>query len=370
MIDIFISHSSADKEIAKTLIDLLRSAIPSISPDRIRCTSVPGYRLPGGADADDQLRKDMVDARVFIGLVTLESLASTYVLFELGSRWGAQLQLTPVLAAGMSTNELKPPLNRLNAHSCNVGGHLYQLVKEVSAELGLEPASPAVYEVDVTRLVDLSNKEGAARAKTRKNINVYNGPSEVYGAIPPVIESVEHRSAGTKLLSIGILHGKTAPPASRPSVASEGPWYKEFDQAIHKCIASAGPGMWYVREFKNITTLDRLERTLGLIAEASEGYEVRAICIPNLLPCLSPLVIGDEDVFLATMDTGKRRVGAAIHIHSREAVEFVNSYLSLLRDYEPRYALRTEEGQKDDQVQKLRTAITNASSPHGNHTDP
>ncbi len=53
MIDIFISHSSADKEITKTLIDLLRSAIPSISPDRIRCTSVPGYRLPGGADADD-----------------------------------------------------------------------------------------------------------------------------------------------------------------------------------------------------------------------------------------------------------------------------------------------------------------------------
>jgi hypothetical protein len=70
------------------------------------------------------------------------------------------------------------------------------------------------------------------------------------------------------------------------------------------------------------------------------------------------------------MDTGKRRVGAAIHIHAREAVEFVNSYLSLLRDYEPRYALRTEKGQKDDQVQKLRTAITTASSPQGNHADP
>jgi len=107
MIDVFISHSAADKELARGLINLLRLAIPSISPTRIRCTSVPGYRLPGGADADDQLRKEMVDARVFIGLITPESLTSTYVLFELGARWGAQLQLTPLLAAGMSTYELR-----------------------------------------------------------------------------------------------------------------------------------------------------------------------------------------------------------------------------------------------------------------------
>jgi len=362
MIDIFISHSGADKEIARGLITLLRSAIPNILPERIRCTSVPGYRLPGGADADDQLRKDMGDARVFIGLLTLESLESTYVLFELGSRWGAQLQLTPLLAAGMSTSDLRPPLNRLNAHSCNVADHLHQLVKEVSLELRMERTTPDVYEFNIAQLVELSNREGTERAKTRNNIRVYTGPSEVYSLIPEVIERVERRSSGTKQLSIGILHGKTAVPASKPSLASEGAWYKEFDRAIHRCISSAGPGMWYVREFKNITTIDRLDRTLSLISEATEGYEVRAVCIPNLMPCLSPLVIGEEDIFLATMDTGKRRVGSALHIRSREAVAFINSYLSLLRDYEPRFALRTEEGQKDDQVKKLRTAIEAASS--------
>jgi TIR domain len=357
MIDVFISHSSADKDIARCLIGLLRSAIPNITPEGIRCTSVPGFRLPGGADADDRLRKEMIDARVFVGLLTEESLASTYVLFELGSRWGASRQLTPLLAAGMSPSRLKAPLNRLNAHSCNVPEHLHQLVGEVSSALGFQPTAAEVYDANVRELVQLSEREGAKREKTRNDINVYTSPYQIYSVIPEVISMVEHQSTGTKQLSIGILHGKTAPPESKPGVTDEGPWYRSFDEAIRNCIESAGPGMWYVREFKNITTPDRLERTLNLIADATEGYDVRAVCIPNLLPCLSPLVIGEEDVFLATMDTGKRRVGSAIHIHSRQAVEFVNSYLALLRDYEPHFTLRTEEGQNDKQVKKLRNVI-------------
>lgn len=357
MIDLFISHSSADKEIAHCLIGLLRSAIPSLTPEGIRCTSVPGFRLPGGADADDRLRKEMIDARVFIGLLTEESLTSTYVLFELGSRWGTERQLTPLLAAGMSPSRLKAPLNRLNAHSCNVAEHLHQLVNEVSSTLNVQPTSADVYQRNIGELVQLSEKEAVERERTRKEIRVYTSPHRVYSAIPEVINAVEHQSAGKKQLSIGILHGKTAAPNSKPHVADEGPWYKAFDEAIKKCIKSAGPGMWYVREFKNITTSDRLERTLNLISDATEGYDVRAVCIPNLLPCLSPLVIGEEDVFLATMDTGKRRVGSAIHIRSREAVEFINSYLALLRDYEPHFTLRTEEGQNDKQVKKLRNVI-------------
>lgn len=361
MIDIFISHSSADKEIARCLIGLLRSAILGITPEGIRCTSVPGFRLPGGADADDQLRKEMVDARIFVGLLTEESLASTYVLFELGSRWGAGLQLTPLLAAGMSPSQLRAPLNRLNAHSCNVSEHLYQLVNEVGSALGLSVATTDVYRRNVEELVRLSETEAAKRERTRKDITAYSSPYQVYSVIPEVITAVEKQCPGTKQLSIGILHGRTAAPDSKPGVSDEGSWYKAFDEEIKKCINSAGPGMWYVREFKNITTPDRLERTVSLMNQATEGYDVRAVCIPNLLPCLSPLVVGDEDVFLATMDTGKRRVGSAIHIHSREAVEFVNSYLALLRDYEPHFTLRTGEGPNDKQVKKLRNVISKVS---------
>jgi hypothetical protein len=54
-IEVFISHSSADAITAEELINLLRTAIPGLRPEVIRCTSVPGYRLEGGAKTDDSL---------------------------------------------------------------------------------------------------------------------------------------------------------------------------------------------------------------------------------------------------------------------------------------------------------------------------
>jgi hypothetical protein len=48
---------------------------------------VPGYKLPGGALTDSQVREELLAAPVFIGLVTEASLSSAYVLVELGVRW-------------------------------------------------------------------------------------------------------------------------------------------------------------------------------------------------------------------------------------------------------------------------------------------
>jgi hypothetical protein len=94
---IFVSHSSKDKALAETLTDLLKSALGLLS-DQIRCSSVDGHRLPVGVDTQNKLREEVHAAKVVIGLVTPSSLASSYVMFELGARWGAGLFLAPLLA--------------------------------------------------------------------------------------------------------------------------------------------------------------------------------------------------------------------------------------------------------------------------------
>jgi TIR domain len=144
-IKVFISHSSADADIARELIYLLRSAIPSLPPDVIRCTSVSGYRLEGGAKTDEQIVIESLGTDVFIALLSKLSLESTYVLFELGARWGAGKQLVPLVVAGMSESALKPPLNALSAHSASNEDHLFQLVDEVASRLGLSLAKPPTY---------------------------------------------------------------------------------------------------------------------------------------------------------------------------------------------------------------------------------
>lgn len=66
---IFISHSSTDRKLAALLVDLLRSSL-DLPAEAIRCTSVEGHRLAGGAATDSALRQDIRDCEAFIGLIS------------------------------------------------------------------------------------------------------------------------------------------------------------------------------------------------------------------------------------------------------------------------------------------------------------
>jgi hypothetical protein len=153
--EVFISHSSGDASIALAVIDLLRTAL-NIPAEQIRCTSVDGYRLPAAASVDDQLRSEILEATSFIGLITRASLRSTYVLFELGARWGMKRHLAPVLAAGITPSELHAPLTSISAVSCENQAQVFQLVGDIGDSLGRQAGNPASYQRHVERLIEVS----------------------------------------------------------------------------------------------------------------------------------------------------------------------------------------------------------------------
>jgi TIR domain len=153
---LFISHSSADGVLAGRLVDLFEKAL-KLSARQIRCTSVNGYRLPVGADADEQLRREIFVAAAFVGVLTPSSARSTYVLFELGARWGAKRHLAPVLARGADAAVLGGPLSGLNALTLNDRGQTLQLVNDVAEylELPLEPM--AAFDAAINAVVSEAN---------------------------------------------------------------------------------------------------------------------------------------------------------------------------------------------------------------------
>lgn len=173
-IDVFISHSHRDEKIAKRLIALLKSAMP-IDPRRILCSSVPGHELSGGVPIDTQLRNEILNAPVFIALLTRGCLKSAYVLFELGARWGfgvhseTDFKLIPLLAAGMKVNELRDiPLGRIKVHSCDKETDLQQLVDEICLELDLTVRNPNDYRNEIEELKEQSAQQ--EREETQRRI--------------------------------------------------------------------------------------------------------------------------------------------------------------------------------------------------------
>lgn len=150
---VFVSHSSADEQIASKLAELLRAAL-SLSADQIRCTSVDGYRLPSGAHTEERLREELNAARIFIGIITRNSLASAYVMFELGARWGAGLRLIPLLA-GIRASDLGDPLKALNCVTGESEAQLHQLIEELAGIFGRPVQGVSSYTRYISELAAL-----------------------------------------------------------------------------------------------------------------------------------------------------------------------------------------------------------------------
>ena len=153
---VFISHSSKDAELALALVELLKAGL-GLFANQIRCSSVDGYRLPVGVNTESQLREEVNDVKVVIGLVTPNSLSSSFVMFELGARWGANLFLAPLLA-GIKPGELSGPLSLLNALSAHNEAQLHQLLHDLSERLGLTLQNTASYVRHVSAVRALADQ--------------------------------------------------------------------------------------------------------------------------------------------------------------------------------------------------------------------
>ena len=148
MLEIFISHSSRDREIASKLIQVLRNSL-NISSQEIRCTSVPGYKLQGGVNTDETLREEVGSCKVMIGIISISSLESIYVLFELGARWGMKLPFKPVVYDDQIFKEIKGPLNNLHIINISNDSEVFQLLEEIAHDLGREIAHSSTYFEDI-----------------------------------------------------------------------------------------------------------------------------------------------------------------------------------------------------------------------------
>jgi hypothetical protein len=242
-IDIFISHSSSDAEIAKLLIEIVRKAF-NIPGERIRCTSVPGYKLKAGATTDDEIKKEIFTSKAFIGLLTRESFSSTYVLFELGARWGANLPLIPLICDKAGAALLNGPIKNINALSAVDSSDMLQFLHDLGETLSLEPENPSGYISDIEKLKKIIiGTENILEVQIINDSDEYADAEKIIKIQSEIewpddyemrLHYIESQRAAIKKLKIGKPKDLTDQEFQKIRMRSKRDWPLNFEMRIHE----------------------------------------------------------------------------------------------------------------------------------------
>lgn len=141
-IKIFVSHASNDELLASAFVDCLLSSMV-LEDNDLRCTSVPGHKLPIGSDFASTLLDDIGDSSVVVGLITKNALASSWVLFELGATWGSKKNLKPLISGEVDLDALPGPISGKHVAKLTNRADVAQFLSEVTTLIGANPRTPA-----------------------------------------------------------------------------------------------------------------------------------------------------------------------------------------------------------------------------------
>lgn len=151
-IQLFISHSAQDVNLATTLIHCIEACL--IVPDKsIRCTSVKGYTLDPGDPSDIVLRDNLEQCSMVIGLLTENSLKSMYVIMELGAAWGLKKPTCALLHPAISFSRIPDLIRRLHAIKSDSDADIANLMELLEKRMGWKAKNHAKYTAAVNTFV-------------------------------------------------------------------------------------------------------------------------------------------------------------------------------------------------------------------------
>ncbi len=169
---VFVSHSSKDKLLVNALEELIRLSL-CLPASEIRCSSVDGSRIPGGATTDETLRSEVNSSGSFVVVLSPQSISSHWVVYELGARWGAGKSILPLLAPQASPDILRDgPLANITALRCDDRAQLFQFVADLATQLSISAQQPAAYSRQVDLILALPRAEISVIPSERRNRGV------------------------------------------------------------------------------------------------------------------------------------------------------------------------------------------------------
>jgi TIR domain/Protein of unknown function (DUF1045) len=155
---IFISHVHEDSDFAKAIASWLEASLLH----GVRCFVSTDSGIPLGRAWFAQINAALADSAIMLVLASRTSASQRWIYFESGAGFIRGIPVVPICIAGMTTAELEPPLNALQAIDVPSEESERQLLALVANAAGLSAPSPCPSLPLPTRLSVDSARQAAA----------------------------------------------------------------------------------------------------------------------------------------------------------------------------------------------------------------
>jgi len=115
-----------------------------------------------GERTSDRLRDEIKDAEAVLGILTTDTLASSYVAFELGSAWGQRVWTCPLLARGANQGHIPDPIRDLSPLFLSNRGDCSQLLSDMQGFTSLikrKELDDGEFSDKIDKLVEAAREE-------------------------------------------------------------------------------------------------------------------------------------------------------------------------------------------------------------------
>lgn len=140
---LFISHSSADQDLADAFVDLLETGIQGLSSSHIFCTSLEGLGIPAGMNFVEHIRGQLSGCTAFIPLVSSNYVRSDFCLCELGATWALLNRMLPVIAPAFDTDRVPGILRGVQYKKLDLSSDLDDIRDHIVPILAIAPGPTA-----------------------------------------------------------------------------------------------------------------------------------------------------------------------------------------------------------------------------------
>lgn len=142
---IFVSHATADKELADKLVLLIETGI-GIPDKDVFCTSLEGLGIPSGANFVDFIRGQIQEPKAVIILLTPHYYASEFCLCELGASWSMAHRAFPLLLPPLTYDDVNGVLLGTQVLLLNAKEKLNEFQAEIIGHFDVKGKPFAIWE--------------------------------------------------------------------------------------------------------------------------------------------------------------------------------------------------------------------------------